>query len=311
MSETGATRTVRICFVTAFGVAAEGLSTLHAQDLEPRAYSNSPTGLSFLIAGYVYAKGTVLPDPSLPVDNAHYESHTELLAYATTLNVFGKSAKLDAIVPFTSLSGNADFLGMQRGRFVDGFADPLLRFSINFYGAPALTAAQFSSYKQNLIIGASFRIGVPLGQYDDTKALNIGSHRWSFKPELGISKAFGPLTCEFAPGVTFYTDNRDYLFGRTREQSPLLSLKGGVTYSFAPSLWLSLNASYYKGGRSTVDDVLNDDTQQGVRLGTTLAFPVTRQHSVKLFADTGWDSHRDNAFNSLGVVWQYRFGGGF
>jgi hypothetical protein len=30
-------------------------SAVRAQDLEPRAYSNSPTGLSFLIMGYGYA----------------------------------------------------------------------------------------------------------------------------------------------------------------------------------------------------------------------------------------------------------------
>jgi hypothetical protein len=39
-----------------------------AQDLEPRAYSNSPTGLNFLIAGYSYATGSVLTDPALPLE---------------------------------------------------------------------------------------------------------------------------------------------------------------------------------------------------------------------------------------------------
>jgi hypothetical protein len=29
----------------------------NAQDLEPRAYSNAPVGLNFLIAGYGYAEG--------------------------------------------------------------------------------------------------------------------------------------------------------------------------------------------------------------------------------------------------------------
>jgi hypothetical protein len=38
-------------------------TTARAQDLEPRAYSNSPIGLNFVIAGYGYASGTVLTDP--------------------------------------------------------------------------------------------------------------------------------------------------------------------------------------------------------------------------------------------------------
>ena len=39
----------------------------HAQDIEPRAYSNSPVGVNFLIAGYAYTEGAVPFDASLPV----------------------------------------------------------------------------------------------------------------------------------------------------------------------------------------------------------------------------------------------------
>ena len=87
-------------FTTTAGALIVALcSTLRAQDLEPRAYSNSPTGLNFLIAGYGYAKGTVLTDPSLPLDNVSNEAHVGVFAFATTLNVLGKSAKFDMIVP--------------------------------------------------------------------------------------------------------------------------------------------------------------------------------------------------------------------
>lgn len=43
----------------------------------------------------------------------------------------------------------------------------------------------------------------PGGQYDPDKALNIGTNHWSFKPELGFSKALGPLTLELLPSLTF------------------------------------------------------------------------------------------------------------
>jgi hypothetical protein len=96
----------------------------HAQDLEPRAYSNSPTGLSFAIAGYAYAKGTVLTDPSLPLDNVSNESHVGVFAYATTLNVFGKSAKFDMIVPYASLAAKGLVLGLARGALCHGLCGP-------------------------------------------------------------------------------------------------------------------------------------------------------------------------------------------
>src|SRR4029077_17913586 len=70
----------------------------HAQSLEPRSYTNTPTGLNFLIAGYGYAEGTVAFDPSLPVADAQFHTNTEVVGYARTLDVWGDSAKFDVIV---------------------------------------------------------------------------------------------------------------------------------------------------------------------------------------------------------------------
>ena len=282
-----------------------------AQDLEPRAYSNSPTGLNFVVAGYGYAKGSVLTDPSLPLENVSNEAHVGVFAYATTLNVFGKSAKFDTIVPYTSLAAKGLVFGLPHSRYVTGFADPAFRFSMNFIGAPALTATEFKNYKQDLILGASLRVTVPIGQYDSDKLVNIGTNRWSFKPEIGLSKAFGPWTAELTPGVVFYTDNGDFFGGKTRQVAPLVALQAGVSYTFAPGCWLALNGGYYVGGRSTVDDVKNNDEQEGTRFGATLAMPVNRYHSVKFYGITGYSAQREHDFQAVGIAWQYRWGGGY
>jgi hypothetical protein len=286
-------------------------SRVLAQDLEPRAYSNSPTGLNFLIAGYGYAKGTVLTDPSLPLDNVSNEVHAGVFAFATTLNVLGKSAKFDVIVPYASLAAEGLLLGVPRQRYVTGFADPAFRFSMIFVGAPALTAAEFSSYKQDFIFGASLRATAPLGQYDEDKLVNIGTNRWSLKPELGFSKAFGHWTVELTPGVTFYTDNGDFFGGKTREVSPLYGVQAGVSYTVGPGCWLALSAAYFVGGRTTVDDLENDDEQEGTRFGATLALPITRNYSVKFYGITGYNAYRDHDFQTVGIALQYRWGGGF
>ena len=216
-------------------ITAALCSTLRAQDLEPRAYSNSPTGLNFLIAGYAYANDRVLVDPSLPLDNVSNEEHVEVLAYVRTLNVLGQSAKFDVIVPFTSLEAKGLVFGMPRSRYVNGFDDPAFRFSMNFIGAPALTAAEFKNYRQDFILGASLRVIAPLGQYASDKLVNIDANRWSFKPEIGFSKAFGPWTVELAPAVTFYTNNDDFFGGHTREVAPIYSVQAGVSYAFKTS----------------------------------------------------------------------------
>ena len=56
------------------------------------------------IVGYGYPKGSVLTDPSLPLDNVSNESHVAVFAYAITLNVLNKSAKFDVIVPYVWLA---------------------------------------------------------------------------------------------------------------------------------------------------------------------------------------------------------------
>jgi hypothetical protein len=42
---------------------ASGIS--QAQDIEPRAYSNAPVGMNFLVAAYGYSEGGVSFDPSV------------------------------------------------------------------------------------------------------------------------------------------------------------------------------------------------------------------------------------------------------
>jgi hypothetical protein len=284
---------------------------LAGQDLEPRAYSNSPIGLHFVDVGYAYATGKFLTDPSLPVENVSIASHVSVLGGATVFNVLGQSAKLDLVVPYVALAAKGEVLGMPHARYIDGFGDPALRFSRNFIGAPALTAAEFSKYRQNFIFGASIRVGVPLGQYDDTRLVNVGSNRWSLKPEIGFSKALGNWTVELAPAITFYTDNNDFFGGRTREQAQLYSAQAHISYTFAPGFWLGLDTVYFNGGRTTVDDVENNDRLEGTRFGMTLALPVNRYHSIKLYAATGFNADRHHDFETLGIAWQTRWGGGY
>ena len=253
-------------------LAAIGLPAC-AQDIEPRAYSNAPIGVNFLIAGYAYTRGGLSFD-SLPITNANIDTSNAVIAYARVLDMWGMSAKFDASVPYTWLSGTADYQGQPVQRVVSGFGNPAFRLSINLYGAPALSLREFAGWEQALIIGVSFRVVAPWSQYDDTRLVNIGTNRWSFKPEVGISKAIGPWTLEGTAAVTIYTDNTDFYGGNTLSQDPLYSLQGHVIYGFRSGVWASVDATYFAGGRTTLNGVLNNNLQQNWRIGATLALPV-------------------------------------
>ena len=281
-----------------------------AQDIEPRAYSNAPIGVNFLIAGYAYTRGGIAFGPSLPITDPHLTTSSGVLAYARVLDLWGMSAKFDAIVPYTWLSGTANYQGETVQRTVDGFANSAFRLSVNLYGAPALTLKEFAGWEQDLIIGASFRVVVPWGQYDDAKLVNIGTNRWAFKPEVGISKAIGPWTLEATAGATIFTDNKNFFGGNVRSQDPLYSFQGHVIYGFRSGIWASVDATYFTGGRTTLNGVLNTDLQQNWRVGGTLALPVDRENSIKFYVSSGVSARTDNNFDLIGVAWQYRWGGG-
>jgi len=286
------------------------LAGAQAQDIEPRAYSNAPVGVNFLIAGYAYTEGAVPFDASLPVKNAQLKTSNAVLAYARVLDLWGMSGKFDAIVPYTWLSGTAELRGETVERIVDGLADARFRLSVNLYGAPALTLNEFRNYEQDLIVGASLQVSVPSGQYDNNRVVNIGTNRWSFKPEVGISQAIGPWTLESQAAATFFTDNRDFFGGNTRSQDPVYSLQGHVIYGSRNGVWGSLDVTYFTGGRTTLNGVEGDDLQQNWRVGGTLAFPVDINNSVKLYASKGVSARTDNNYDLIGIAWQYRWGAG-
>jgi hypothetical protein len=281
-----------------------------AQSIEPRSYSNAPVGVNFLIAGYVYTRGGLAFDSASPLSEPHLKSSSAVLAYARTLDLGARSAKVDVVVPYTWLSGHGLYLGDPVERTVNGFQDPLVRLSVNFFGAPALSPAAFASYEQDLIVGASVQVSLPVGQYDSTRLVNIGTHRWFVKPEVGMSKAVGQWTFEAKAAVTLFSTNDEFFNGGRREQDPLYSLGAHAIYSTPRGNWGSVDVTWFAGGRTSLDGILNRDLQQNWRVGATLAFPVDRRNSIKLYASSGVSARTGNSFDAGGIAWQYRWGGG-
>ena len=282
-----------------------------AQDLEPRAYANTPVGLNFLVAGFTYSVGDVAVDPALPLKDASLRLETGTLAYARSIDILGRSAKFDVVVPYAGLSGDARLAGQPVRRDVAGLGDPRFRLSINWFGAPALTVSEYPAYRQDVIVGASVYAWAPWGQYDPDRLVNLGTNRWTFKTELGISKALGAWTLELVPAVAFFNDNTDFAGGRTRAQEPIYSVQVHAIYAFRSGIWAALDGTYFKGGRTSVDGVPARDRQSNARAGLTVALPVDRAHSIKFYASTGVATRSGGDFDTLGIAWQYRWGGGY
>jgi len=289
-------------------LALSGISG--AQEIEPRAYTNAPIGVNFVVAGVGYSEGGISFDPAVQLTNAKLNTDLAVLGYARVLEIGGQSARFEMITPYASLNGTAEYIGQPVAREVSGFGDPKLRLSMNFLGATAMSLEEFASYRHDLIVGGSLQISLPIGQYDPDKLLNIGSNRWFVKPELGVSKVWGRWTLEGTTAATFFGANDDFFGGKRREQAPIYTFQGHLVYGFPSGIWGALTGAYLTGGRTTLNGVRGNDLQQNSRIGATLAFPVDRNNSIKLYASTGVYTRTGTDFDTMGIAWQYRWGGG-
>jgi hypothetical protein len=289
---------------------------LRAQSLEPRAYANLPIGLNFLIAGYAYSRGDVLLDPSLPVTDASARINAFFVGYVRSLDIGGNSGSIGVFLPYAgvaasgqiSVSGESEPQPASVTRY--GFGDPAVRFALNLHGAPALPLERFREYRQDTIVGASVTVTAPWGRYDGSKLVNVGTNRWSLKPEVGVSQALGSWILEGMLGVTFFTDNDDFFGGHTRKQDPLYAAQMHAIYYFDPGLWAALDATYYAGGRTSVDGTLNNDLQQNSRWGVTVGKALDARNSIKIYFNSGVVARTGSNFQTGGVAWQRLWGAG-
>jgi hypothetical protein len=309
------TRTKRIIGASRLAwwlVACSFGSAAGAQELEPRAYTNAPYGLNFLITGFSGSDGGVLVDPSIALDNASIRSDGPVLGYARSLHIGNLSSKIDGGVSHVCLKGSADFEGQRYSRTVCGWSDARVKWSVNFFGTPALSPEKFGTYRQNLVLGASLQIGMPSGEYDSARLINIGANRWSARPEIGLSKVLGRRwSVDLAIAGTFYEANDEYYGGRTRAQDPIYSFQAHAVRTFPNGIWLAVDGTRYRGGQTRTDGFEDQNLQSNGRLGLTVAVPINRRQSIKVYYSTGVLTRTGTDFDTVGAAWQYRWGGGF
>jgi hypothetical protein len=100
------------------------------------------------------------------------------------------------------------------------------------------------------------------------------------------------------------------LGGKLRSQDPVYSVQGHLIYHITHGIWAAADATFYTGGQSRVDGYKNDDNLENTRAGATLALPVNRANSIKLYYSTAISGRKGSDFDTIGIAWQYRFGGG-
>jgi hypothetical protein len=277
------------------------------QALEPRAYSPAPVGMNFLVAGSAVTRGGLAEDPNLPFTEPDLTTASGVLGYVRTFDAGGKLGRIEAILPVTHADGRALFEGSTVTRTVTGLGDPSFRFSTILFGVPAMTPREFRSFRGDWLLGVSLQVTAPLGQDDPDRLVNIGTNRWTVRPEIGVSKAFGPLMIEGTASASLFTDNQDFFGGKRRSQAPLFASRAHVSWSFPRGGWVSFDTTWFTGGRTSIDGDTRDDRLSNWRSGATVSLPVGKSYSVRAYASKGVSARTGNNFDLLGVAVQYRW----
>ncbi len=281
-----------------------GAAPATAQQLTPRVYAPNPTGGNIVLLAYGRSTGGVLFDPSLPFDDVNATINSGSLLYGRTFGLFGRSANVGVGLPYVW----GEINGLVEGEFREitrsGLGDLRAQLTVNVLGGPALALREFAAHRPDTVLGVSLAVSAPTGQYDPSKLINIGSNRWALKPEMGVSKTLGRWYLELYGGAWIFGTNTNFFGGSVREQNPLGTFQAHVSYTFKPRLWLAADATFYTGGRTTLDGVRKEDLQNNSRLGVTLALPVGRRSVVKVAWATGFTTRVGADFDTVGVAWQ-------
>ena len=279
--------------------------TATAQEMEPRAYSPAPCGAQFVLLSYGHQSGDVLLDASLPLKDVDIKLNAASIGYGRTFSLAGRQANVTILFPYLWGTAQGTIFEDQIKVRRSGGGDLRVRFSTLFKGGEALSPREFAQRKPGTIIGASVSIVVPTGQYDPARLVNLGSNRWAFKPEVGISKPAGRWTFEVMGGAWLFSANNSFLGTSRREQKSMASIQGGVIYTLRPRMWLSGNTTFYSGGNTVINGIENNDRQKNARVGATFSYPLNQHQSMKIAWAKGVTTRIGGNLNTVLVYWQY------
>lgn len=284
-------------------------SDAEAQDLEPRRWSQLPTGLNVIGVGATYSTGDVFLDPVLEIEEATMEVAGAGLVYLRTFSILGRSARIDALLPVASGRWEGLLQGQPASTRRDGLADPRLRLSLLLYGGEARTPAEFEATpRSNTVVGAAVSVVLPWGDYFPDRLINLGQNRWIVRPQLGITHTRDKWTYEVTGSVFIYGDNDEFNSGNELSNDPLWAVQAHAIYTFRPGLWASLSTGYGAGAEPSINGVERDVRTANWLSSVAFGFPINRQQGIKI-AWLRWRTQEPNGVDrdDIAIAWRYAF----
>jgi len=269
-------------------------------------------GVNQLELDYAHATADDSIDTSLLIGGSHLEVNELSAGYTRTFGILHQLAWIKASVPFAYVSGSVAGSGLSHS--VAGAGDASLQLTTLLLGGAALSVADFAKYQPTTTIGVSLTVTGPSGQYDPDAVVNLGSNRWSLKPEIGISHPFGSDQRWVVDGYFygyFFTDNTEYHGREILRQEPLPGFEAHLSFNLTPDLWASLDANYAFRGTTFVDGVNQNDAQKSLTVGTEANWTIGSRNSVAFLFAKSVVHVNAPIFTQVAVKYFYSWGSGY
>lgn len=299
MMITGSRSNSTILVIAVCCIAIAFCGTAQALDDGPRAYWKTMEDTNFLSFQQLQlnsdAKGQMF-DPSLGIyPNAETDMDLYILSYGRQIALFGRPAMVmgaiyggDITSEFRVQGNPLDPASSTAFRSTaNGFGDPNVGLTVNLYGAPPIkNFYDIANYEPKLTVDVSALLIIPIGEYDDDSAVNIGQNRWGGRigfPVVAYFGSYAPLyrtSLEITPSVFIFGKNDDYL-GQELENDPLFQLEAHLTRDITRTLFGSIDFIYRQGFDTEIDgDAVGDDLELSV-LGFTFDYMVNDNAGIR------------------------------
>lgn len=249
-----------------------------AQDLEIRRWNHLPADKNFITANYGRTEGDISLDPALRIENAKVELDTWLLGYIRTFELLDRTARVEVRQAWQSGTWSGLLDGTQTSVSREGLSDTFVRFAVNLVGAPPLDGKAYAEYraatKVETIVGAALGVNLPTGDYLKDKLINLGSNRFTFRPQIGVHQQYYNWSFEATGTASVYTENSSFFNGNELDQAPYYAVDASIDYSFSSGIWASLSAAVGVGGLSTVNGVEKADRREDFGWSVSAGFPI-------------------------------------
>jgi hypothetical protein len=143
-----------------------------------------------------------------------------------------------------------------------------------------------ANYEPKWTVDVSGLITIPVGEYEDESAVNLGQNRWWGRialPVVYYLGSYAPLyrtSIEVTPSVLVFAENDDFL-GQEMENDPLFQLEAHLTHDITRTLFGSIDFMWRQGFDTELDGNDVGDELELKTLGFTIDYIINDNATVR------------------------------